>query len=246
MRVSRSGNSTPEQDAVQRPVEEHYTFEDHNVFPLARFFRVVWIRLWLVVLVAVLFAGAALGFTLIQPPMYQASVVILVGQNQGFIEDPAAAQGLEQVTQTVVATVGSRSVAEEVITRLDLKMTPKDLLDNLTAEQIPSTQLIQLDYKDSNPERSREVANTVAEVFSRRIAGLKGSGSSSITVTVWEEAVTPNTPVGPRPKRNGVLALVLGGFAGVCLAFLAEYLGERSGKPTRRGPEASPEKGDEG
>jgi len=178
--------------------------------------------------------------------MYQASVQILVGQDQGLIEDPAAAPGLQQVTQTVVTAVSSRSVAKDVITRLDLKMTPTDLLDNLTAEQIPSTQFIRVDYKDPNAERARDVANTVAEVFSRRIAGLKDSGSSSITATVWEEAVTPNIPVTPRPKRNAALALVLGGFAGVCLAFLAEYVDEKSGKPPRRGLAADPEKGDAG
>lgn len=240
-RLSRSENIEPEQHSAQRPAKDYYVFEDHYVFPLSRLFWVVWTRLWLVVLVAIMFAGATVGFTALQPPMYRASVQLLVGQDQGLIEHPADAEGLEQLTQTLVRAVTTRPVAEDVITRLDLNMTPKDLLDNLTAEQIPSTQFIQLDYKDPNPERARKVANTVAEVFAKRIAGLKGADSSNITVTVWEEAVTPSIPVSPRPKRNGALALVLGGFTGVCLAFLAEYRDEKSGKPPWRDPAADPE-----
>jgi capsular polysaccharide biosynthesis protein len=242
MTSGRSENIASEQETAQWPVEDHHTFEDHYVFPLAKFFRIVWVRWWVVVLVAVSFAAATLGFTLTQPSMYQASVLILVGQNPGLVENPADTEGLEQLTPTLVTAIDSRPVAEDVIMRLDLKMTPTDFLDNLSAEQIPATHFMQVNYKDSKPERARKVANTVAEVFTRRIAGLEGAGSSRITVTVWEEAVTPSIPVSPRPKRNGALALVLGGFAGVCLVFLMEYLDEKSSKPPRRGPVADREK----
>jgi capsular polysaccharide biosynthesis protein len=253
MKSSRSENTAREQSTVQRPVEDHNVYEDHDVFedhyvfPLGKLFRVVLVRWWAVALVAGVFASATVGFTLVQPPMYQASAQMLVGQqDHGLIEHPADAEGIQELTQTLVTAVGSRSVAEDVITRLDLKITPEDLLDNLTAQQIPSTQFIQLGYKDPNPERARKVANTAAEVFSKRMAKLNGSGSSAVTVTVWDKAVTPSIPVSPRPKRNGALALVLGGFAGVCLAFLVEYLNQKSGKSPRRGPAADGDNGEAG
>jgi capsular polysaccharide biosynthesis protein len=188
--------------------------------------RAVWKRLWVVVLVTIVFVGAAVGFSLWQTPVYGASVKILVGQkSEG--DQPSnlsgTVQGLEQLTQTMVEAINSRPVAEEAIRRLDLEMTPGDLLGNLTIEQIETTQFIRLYYEDEDPRRAQRVANTLADVSSGRIAEASAS-ANDITATVWEYATVPGAPVSPDPLRNGLVALGLGLMLGVGLAFLLEYL----------------------
>jgi capsular polysaccharide biosynthesis protein len=188
--------------------------------------RTVWKRLWVVILVTLIFVGAAVGFSLWQTPVYGASVKILVGQEvEG--DQPgnlsSTVQGLEQLTQTMVEAINSRPMAEEVIRQLGLQMTPGDLLGNLTIEQIETTQFIQLYYQDQDAQRAQSVVNTLADVSSERIAQASASGSD-ITATVWEYATLPDAPVSPDPVRNGLVALGLGLMLGVGLAFLLEYL----------------------
>lgn len=210
--------------APSRPVEAP---EDEYVLSIGEVLRVVWRRLWVVLLVAVLLTGAAVGYSLGQTPIYQASIQILVGQKQTNDEIPSQlgsdVMGLQQLTQTMAEAVDSRPVAEEVIDRLDLEMSAGELLANLSVQQTSETQFIQVDYRDPDPERARLIANTIGEVFSEQVSEISPS-ANAITATLWERAVTPQQPVSPDPVRNGLLALIAGLMLGVALAFLLEYL----------------------
>lgn len=188
---------------------------------------VVWRRLWVVMLVAALLTGMAVGASLMQTPVYEASTEVLVGQKQGG-DTPAASlasdiTGLQQITQTVVEAVDSRVVAEDVIEELGLQTTPETFLGNLGVQQVPETQFIQITYMDTDPERAQKIANTVAEVSSDLISEVSPS-ASAIIATVWDPAIEPTTPVSPEPVRNGILALLLGIMLGMGLAFLLEHL----------------------
>ncbi len=188
--------------------------------------RVLWRRLWVVILVATLMTGAAVGVSLVQTPVYETTTDVLVGQEQkgdtpfSLANDIAA---LEQIIQTVVVAVDSRVVAEDVIEDLDLQTTPEALLGNLSVQQIPETQFIQITYQDTDPEQAQRIANAVAEISTDGISEVSPS-ASAITATIWEPAVKPDAPVSPDPARNGILALVLGIMLGAGLAFLLEYL----------------------
>jgi capsular polysaccharide biosynthesis protein len=200
--------------------------ESEQFFSLREASDTVRRRLWIVVLVALVFVGTTVGFSLLQTPMYGASVKILVGQELGESQPDNLAgsvEGLEQLTQTMVEAIDSRPVAEDVIRRLGLQTTPEALLNELTIEQIEGTQFIELHYEDSDPERTQRVVNAVAEVSSERISHAS-AGANNVTVTVWERATVPNGPLAPNPMRNGLLALGLGLMLGIGLALLLEYL----------------------
>jgi capsular polysaccharide biosynthesis protein len=217
--------------AVQRSARQaSMTYIDARgggpAFSLRDTLQIVWRRLWVILLVALIFVGTAVGFSLWQTPVYQASVKIFLNQKPQDGQQfnlSGSVQGLEQLAQTMVEAINSRSVAEEAIQRLGLEMTPGQLLSNLTVEQIGGTQFIRLSYSDVDPERAKKVVNTVANVASERISQTSAS-ASIITATVWDYAITPSTPVSPDPVRNGLLGLGLGLMLGIALAFLLEYL----------------------
>ena len=193
--------------------------------------------LWVVLLVVLVFLGATLGITLWQTPVYEASAKLMVGEGQepGSNQDTSLAQdfdGLQLVTLSVVDAIYSPTIAEEVIQRLGLQMKPTDLLENLTVEQEGSTVLIQLSYKDADPERAQQIVNTVGVVSSERIPEAIGS-ANDITVTMWEDALVPGSPVSPDPVKNGILALVFGLMLGIGLALLAEYMDDRLRSPEK-------------
>jgi hypothetical protein len=88
-------------------------------------------------------------------------------------------------------------------------LTPAELLDNLTIEQVESTSFIVLAYEDTDPVRAKWIVNTVGQVSSELISERSAAGSQ-LTAKLYEEAVVPDSPVSPDPLRNGLLTLVIG------------------------------------
>src|SRR5215207_4059524 len=211
------GRAELESDMSARTTEDEYFVSLRDILLVIRR------RLWIISVVAVVLAGAAVGFSMAQTPVYEASIKILVGQERGITQDPNYAYGLQQLTQTMVGAVSSRPVAKAVIRQENLQMTTEEFLSHLSAEQEPATQWIHVNYRDSSPERAARVANAVGEVFSKQVSEVSPS-ASGITATVWERAVVPDASVSPNPVRNGLLALALGLLLGIGLAFLLEYL----------------------
>jgi capsular polysaccharide biosynthesis protein len=153
----------------------------------------------LMVVAVVLVAMAVTSASLLQPPTYEAEALVLVGER-------SPAQGTENVTQTMVHAIESRPVVEEVIRRWELEMTPDELLDRLTVQQVEGTQFVRLTYEDTDPERARLIANTVG----KETPEFSPERSSTFGAAVWEKADLPTTPVSPHPLRNGLLTLVTG------------------------------------
>jgi len=177
---------------------------------------------WIVLLVIGACAGTALGLSLQQTPMYQASIKVLVGQAQGIAEDPTQASNLQLLTVTLGEAVATYPVAQSVVEDLNLEMSPSDLIANTNVEVIPQTQFIEISYTDSDPQRAQRIANGIGDAFSKQVAGVSPN-VSGITATVWEPAVVPRSPISPNPVRNVLIAVVLGSILGVGLAFLLEY-----------------------
>jgi capsular polysaccharide biosynthesis protein len=198
------------------------------------FLRVIWERLWIVVLVAIVLAGIAVGVSLLQTPTYAASIKIMVGQQVSgdgtYSNLSSDVAGLQQITETMALAVVTRPVAEEVIRRLDLQESPDLILANTTAEQIGATAFVEVTYKDTSPEEAKQVVNTTGEVFSKQVSQVT-VGANGITAAVWEPAVVPYNPISPDPLRNGLLALAVGAMLGLGLAFLLEHLDDRWRSP---------------
>jgi capsular polysaccharide biosynthesis protein len=80
---------------------------------------------------------------------------------------------LHRVVVSFARDIESPAIAEEVIRRLGLQMTPDELLENLTVEPDPeSADGIRLTYRDpaqDNPRRARRIVSTIAIVATERI-----------------------------------------------------------------------------
>jgi succinoglycan biosynthesis transport protein ExoP len=199
------------------------------MFFLEDFLLILRRSLWLIALVVVCSTGAATGISLMITPQYEASTKILVGQGSESVA-PNGLQndvlGLQTLTQTVVESITSRSVAEAVIQQLDLPIGPEDFLAHLTAEQIKATQFIEVRYEDSDPKRAQQVANTIGEVVSQQVSEVSSS-AYDVTATVWDSAQVPDQPVRPNLILYIGVALVVGSMLGVALACLREYWTDR-------------------
>jgi capsular polysaccharide biosynthesis protein len=207
---------------------EETTSARGSVYSPQRVLQTLRRRMWTIVLVAAVTAVSALGFSVMQTPTYEASVLILVGQKTTGDTLPGAADvsDLQDVALTVAKAVPTTPIAETVVERLNLQeVSAEGVLDNISAEPDPGTMFVKVSYRDSDPERAQLVANTIGEVLSGKISEVSVA-ANAITATVWEPATLPVTPVSPDPIRNVIIALVLGSLLGVMLAFLLEYVSD--------------------
>jgi len=197
-----------------------------NMYSPQRILQTLRRRMWTIVVVAAVTVGSALGFSLLQTPTYEASVMILVGQETTSDTNLGAADvtELQELALTVAKAVPTTPVAETVVERLGLREeSATGMLNKISAEADPGTMFVNVSYRDSDPERAQLIANTIGKVLSEKISEVS-VGANAITATVWEPAALPETPVSPDPIRNGIIALVLGSLLGIVLAFLLEYV----------------------
>ena len=185
-------------------------------------------RVSAIILVTLLIAGSALGFSLAQAPTYQASVKILVGQNisgdTNLAVNVANVNDLQELTLTVAKAAQTTPVAQGVVEQLNLPgQSATEVLRNMSVEPDPGTMFVNLSYKSSDPKQAQLIANTLGEVLSQEISEVS-LGANSLTATVWAPATLPQTPVSPDPVRNSIIALVAGALLGIVFALLLEYV----------------------
>lgn len=184
---------------------------------------------WLIVVAIPLLAALTSGIIsfFIIKPSYQASTTLIVGKKASE-EGQAAAQMLDnnvllanqQLAKTYATIAQSRTVEESVIKDLNLPLTAEKLDKLITVDQVKTTEILEIQVNNTNPELAASIANTMAQEFSKAVIEIKKVDSVSIV----DKAEVPDSPVKPNKKLNILIAFVVGLMASVGLAFLLEHL----------------------
>lgn len=184
---------------------------------------------WLIVVAIPLIAAITSGIIsfFIIKSSYQASTTLIVGKKASEAGQ-AAAQMLDnsvllanqQLAKTYATIAQSRTVEENVIKDLNLPLTVTELDSLISISQVKTTEILEIQVSNTNPELAASIANTMAQEFSKAVIEIKKVDSVSIV----DKAVTPDTPVKPNKKLNILIAFVVGLMASVGLTFLLEYL----------------------
>lgn len=184
---------------------------------------------WLIVVAIPLLAALTSGIIsfFIIKPSYQASTTLIVGKKASE-EGQAAAQMLDnnvllanqQLAKTYATIAQSRTVEESVIKDLNLPLTAEKLDKLITVDQVKTTEILEIQVNNTNPELAASIANTMAQEFSKAVIEIKKVDSVSIV----DKAEVPDGPVKPNKKLNILIAFVVGLMASVGLAFLLEHL----------------------
>jgi uncharacterized protein involved in exopolysaccharide biosynthesis len=134
--------------------------EDEELLPVAARARAVRRWLWLVILLPLLTVGVAVGISLLQPPVYEASakVVVTPTENttpQNFSNTIAGLQILAHEMEVAGLTP---SMVEEVVRTPGGPSTISlsDLENNLTLEQDEDTRFLSLTYRDTDGRTPRK------------------------------------------------------------------------------------------
>ena len=192
---------------------------------MERVLRILLRHVGLIISVTIVTTGSALGFSIAQTPIYQASVKILVSQQETTDRSFAGdVSGLQDLTLTVAKGAATMPIAQAVVERLNLpEQSAGEVLGNMSAEADPGTMYVNISYKSSDPKEAQLTANAIGQALSEKVS--EGSlGANGITTAVWAPATLPQNPVSPDLVRNIAIAFVLGSVLGVALTFLLEHM----------------------
>ncbi|MGB3990720.1 MAG: Wzz/FepE/Etk N-terminal domain-containing protein [Acetivibrionales bacterium] len=179
-------------------------------------------RWWIILVFAVVFGAAVyIRTNFFAVPLYNASTTLYVGKNtdQFGIENADLNLGSSLILD-YREIAKSRLVAYEVLDELGLGMSAEEMSDKIMVDQKDTTRVIEITVKDSDPQMAMDIANTVAEVFRRKVADIMQIEN----VQIIDTAELPELPVSPQKRVNYAVGVLLGLMAGFGLVFLIEFL----------------------
>lgn len=188
---------------------------------LSDYFRILRQKGWLIILVAVLTAAAAFGFSKIQDPIYESSLRLLV---QPARTDFGQAQAAKQLLRGYVQWIRSSYRAAAVINQLQLDMTPPQLLSDVEVASDDSSFVIQLNVENSDPDLANDIARTWGNVFVQWRIDDNATQRKEDRVDV-EFIDDPQASLSsPKTRINTVAGAVFGALVGTILVFGLEWL----------------------
>lgn len=172
---------------------------------------------WLIALCGIIAAAAFLAATkLFITPTYQSVTKIFVlSQQDGNLLTSTDIQLSSYLTKDYAELIKSRTVAQEVINRLDLSMSPEGLMSQVSVQTKSDTRIVTIVVKNENPELAQKLANVIREVSAKQIVDVMGVEA----VNMVDEANLPLSPSGPNTRKNMLMGCAWG-----CLLAIAFIL----------------------
>ena len=124
---------------------------------------VLWLRKWPILAVALLTLGVALFLSSRQTPIYESQVKLLVTPVEGVEADSQSFSTPNLATESEL--VSSVAVAQIVATNLNIPGPARDLLRDLSVDNPEDTEILEIDYSDSDPGQARRISMGFAEAY---------------------------------------------------------------------------------
>jgi len=188
---------------------------------IQEYFKILWKRGWIIILLAAITAVSAYGFSKMQTPEYKGSVTL-------HFRPARADWGLQNAAKGLLPSyrefITNDTTAAEVIDRLRLDMPKDSLLAKVTTSADEATFAIQIDARDHDPKVAGDIARIFAEVFEEGQDewNQEQDKRDQVEVYIWNEA-----RIGlfkPRTKINTLAGGIFGVMLGVVIAFFLEWL----------------------
>jgi len=189
---------------------------------LRDYFRIIRKRGWIILVVALLAAVAAVGFSKLQTPVYRASIQLTVEPAR---LDWSLSQTLKDALNNYVVRLNTHKMAKKVIERAQLGISADELLSKLSVSSDPSNYTIQIEAKHGDPNVAKLMAQTMAELFvqEREDWNKEQDEVDQVAVGIVDN-VRQAELFSPKTKVNAVIGLLLGALMGGVAVFILEWL----------------------
>ena len=120
-------------------------------------------KIWMILGVAVLCAGAAGAFSaFVLTPQYTSTAMVYILSKETTLTSLADLQIGSQLTKDYKIIVTSRPVLEDVIEGLELNTTYKDLKKKITIDNPADTRILSISVMDPDPQMAKAIADKIA------------------------------------------------------------------------------------
>lgn len=193
--------------------------------------KTLWKRKFSIVLVALVFAIAAFGYSaFLAKKEYQSTSRIYVVSRQNQDNNALTNSDLQAGSYLVKdyrEIILSQNVLSQAIEELKLDMTPAELSKKISVSVPTDTRILSITAKDGNPKEAARIANGLRNVAAEKIIAV----TKVSDVTTLDEAEVPQSPSSPNIRRNVLLGFVAGAGLIVVLLVVVEVLDDRVKRP---------------
>ena len=193
--------------------------------------KTLWKRKFSIVLVALVFAIAAFGYSaFLAKKEYQSTSRIYVVSRQNRDNNALTNSDLQAGSYLVKdyrEIILSQNVLSQAIEELKLDMTPAELSKKISVSVPTDTRILSITGKDGNPKEAARIANGLRNVAAEKIISV----TKVSDVTTLDEAEVPQSPSSPNIRRNVLLGFIAGAGLMVVLMVVVEVLDDRVKRP---------------
>lgn len=171
-----------------------------------------------------------LTFAMTRPNIYKSEATLMVSSGQvytGDVLDNSEITRNQKLVTTYTQIAKSKTIMRNVINKLDLDMTPKEVAKLVQVTPVEETEFIKISYKDKNARRAALLVNEVSTEFMEQVQRVMKVQNLSI----MEKAVVADQPESKKRALILAISIVLGGFLGVFIVILMEMLHSKVRKP---------------
>ena len=193
--------------------------------------KTLWKRKFSIVLVALVFAIAAFGYSaFLAKKEYQSTSRIYVVSRQNQDNNALTNSDLQAGSYLVKdyrEIILSQNVLTQAIEELKLDMTPAELSKKISVSVPTDTRILSITAKDGDPKEAARIANGLRNVAAEKIIAV----TKVSDVTTLDEAEVPQSPSSPNIRRNVLLGFIAGAGLMVVLLVVVEVLDDRVKRP---------------
>ena len=193
--------------------------------------KVLWKRKFSIILVALVFAIAAFGYSaFLAKKEYQSTSRIYVVSRQNQDNNALTNSDLQAGSYLVKdyrEIILSQNVLTQAIEELKLDLTPAELSKKISVSVPTDTRILSITAKDGNPKEAARIANGLRNVAAEKIISV----TKVSDVTTLDEAEVPQSPSSPNIRRNVLLGFIAGAGLMVVLLVVVEVLDDRVKRP---------------
>lgn len=188
---------------------------------LRDYVRILRQRGWVIVVMAVLTAVAAFGFSKMQTELFESNVKMLVLPSR---TDFGQAQAAKELLRSYEQWLYSRYRAQAVINELQLDMTADALLGDMKVASDNSSFVIQMTVENSDPNLANDIATAWGNLLIQWVNANNDKLQKEDRITV-EFLDDPQAGLSrPNTKINTAAGFVFGALIGVIVIFALEWI----------------------
>lgn len=177
---------------------------------LKRLFLVLIRRAWLLILVGLLLAAMAFGYSrFFMTPMYSASTKLYVNNTYGSDTEGFSSSQImaaQDLAKSYIVILESYPVTEGIREQTGLTYSDSQLMGMISAAAIDETEIFRVTVTCANYKHAALIANAIADILPQRVSSIV-SGSS---LRVVEYAKESARAVSPNVTKNTLLGFLIG------------------------------------